>query len=455
MIATNSIFPQPASTASVNALLGDIIVVPGKIKEKTTLRFKWTERKAAYNNEVGIFVVDELGRVDGIAPGESVYAQTALASSSRQIIFSNGEEAGAQRELTFKAGDRLAFYLIQNNTTDQWLLLNPQNQLGEKSLAFFSIENINPDKFDHVSTQTLSNGLVQFNWEDLTGGGDKDFDDVVFTIGESRKALSIPGQSGQKVTAKFTWTEREAAFNNELGLFVVDDATGRIGSLLPTDPGYAQAALINSTSRQIVFASGETEGTVKNLELPSGAYIGFYLIQNSTTEHFLRQNPQNQSAKGPSAFFLFPGANPDEFDHVVELPPNQLAWEDLTGGGDKDFDDLVFRYEFGLPIGDGNPEPDKNSPIVMARLDRDTAPGGTTNADKITSNPSITGKVTDKDPISEFRAGFNNAPTVNILDALQADGSFSLSPERLNQIFGAKKVRWLLYLKFASTRPIR
>ena len=91
----------------------------------------------------------------------------------------------------------------------------------------------------------------------------------------------------------------------------------------------------------------------------------------------------------------------------------------------------------------------------MSRLDRDTAPGGTTNADKITSNPSITGKVTDKDPISEFRAGFNNAPTVNILDALQADGSFSLSPERLNQIFGAKKVRWLLYLKFASTRPIR
>jgi RHS repeat-associated protein len=425
------------STSSPQALLGDTIVVPGKFGERTTLRFKWTEREAAYNNEVGVFVVDELGRVDGIAPGESGYAQAAIASSSRQIIFSSGQGAGAQRELTFNSGERLGFYIIQNNTTDQWLTLNPQNKLEKGVLAFFSIENVNPDKFDHVFTQTPSNAIVQFFWEDLTGGGNKDFNDVVFTISESRKALSIPGQVGQKVTTKFTWTDREAAYNNELGLFVVDDATGRIGNLLPTDPGYAQAAL-NNGSRQIIFASSETEGAVKNLELPSGKYVGFYLIQNSTTEHFLRQNPQNQTGKGPLAFFIFPGANPDEFDHIVELPPDQFAWEDLTGGGDKDFDDLVFRYEFGSANGGGNPEPDKNSPVITAGLVRDTAPGGLTNTDKITSDPSITGKVTDKDPITGFIAGINNAPTVNILDALQADGSFSLSPDRLNQIFGVK-----------------
>ncbi|MBE9213126.1 DUF4114 domain-containing protein [Plectonema cf. radiosum LEGE 06105] len=435
-VDTNSVFPQQVSAPVVGQLLGDTIIVPGRVGERTTLRFKWTEREAAYNNEVGVFVVDELGRVDGIAPGESGYAQAAITSASRQIIFSSGEGAGAQRELTFNAEERLGFYIIQNNTTDQWLLLNPENNLEKGLLAFFSIENVNPDKFDHVFTQTPSNAIVQFFWEDLTGGGNKDFNDVVFTISESRKALGIPGQVGQKVTTKFTWTDREAAYNNELGLFVVDDATGRIGNLLPTDPGYAQAAL-NNGSRQIIFASSETEGAVKNLELPSGKYIGFYLIQNSTTEHFLRQNPENKSGNGPSAFFLFPGANPDQFDHVVELPPDQFAWEDLTGGGDKDFDDLVFRYEFGSANGDENPEPDRNSPVIVSGLIRDTAPGGFTNIDKITSDPSIAGRVTDKNPITEFRAGINNAPTVNILDALQADGSFNLSPERLNQIFGA------------------
>ncbi|MGB3638881.1 MAG: Ig-like domain-containing protein [Rivularia sp. (in: cyanobacteria)] len=435
-VDTNSVFPQQVSTPADGKLLGDTIIVPGRVGERTTLRFKWTEREAVYNNEAGVFVVDELGQVDGIAPGEAGYPQAAIASSSRQIIFSSGEGTGAQRELTFEAGERLGFYIIQNNTTDQWLLLNPENNLEKGLLAFFSIENVNPDKFDHVFTQTPNNALVQFFWEDLTGGGNKDFNDVVFTISESRKALNVPGETGQKVTAKFTWTDREAAFNNELGLFIVDDTTGRIGNFLPPDPGYARAAL-NNISRRIIFASGETEGAVKNLELASGEYIGFYLIQNSTTEHFLQQNPENKSGNGPSAFFLFPGANPDQFDHVVELPPDQFAWEDLTGGGDKDFDDLVFRYEFGSPIGDGNPEPDQNSPVITARLVRDTAPGGLTNTDKITRDPSITGKVTDKNPITEFLAGINNTPTVSILDALQADGSFSLSPERLNQIFGA------------------
>jgi RHS repeat-associated protein len=376
-------FSQQVSASEVKQLLEDTVVVPGTIGEPIRLHFKWTEREAAFNNEVGVFVVDEFGRVDGVTPGDAGYARAAINSSTRQIIFSSGQGFGSQRELTFKGGDRLAFYIIQDKTTETWLNSNQQNQLGKEPLAFFSIENVNPDNFDHVSTQIPSNALVQFNWEDLTGGGDRDFDDVVFTIGKSRQALSVPGQIGQKVVTKFTWIDREAAYNNELGLFIVDDSTGRIGNLLPTDPGYAQAAL-NSASRQIVFASEQTEGAVKNLELPSQAFFGFYLIQNATTEKFLNQNPQNEIDKGPLAFFLFPSVNPDEFDHVVELPLNQLGWEDLTGGGDKDFDDLVFRYEFGTPV----------STILAPTLDlAPESDSGISNIDNISrdSTPTVIG----------------------------------------------------------------
>ncbi|GAA6623079.1 putative Ig domain-containing protein [Scytonema sp. NUACC26] len=382
-INKNLFFSQTASTPEIEQLLEDTVVVPGRIGEPITLHFKWTEREAAFNNEVGVFIVDELGRVDGVTPGEAGYARSAINSSTRQIIFSSGQGVGTKRELTFRGGDRLAFYIIQDKTTDTWLNSNQQNQLGKEPLAFFSIENTNPDKFDHVSTQIPTNALVQLNWEDLTGGGDRDFNDVVFTIGKSRQALSVPGQIGQKVATKFTWTDREAAFNNELGLFIVDDATGKIGNLLPTDPGYAQAAL-NSASRQIVFNSGQTEGAVKNLELPSQVFFGFYLIQNATTEKFLNQNPQNEIGKGPLAFFLFPSVNPDEFDHIVELPLNQLGWEDLTGGGDKDFDDLVFRYEFGTPVGT------ILAPTLDLALESDS---GVSNSDNITrdSTPTIIG----------------------------------------------------------------
>ncbi|MBD2341779.1 DUF4114 domain-containing protein, partial [Calothrix sp. FACHB-156] len=372
------------SISAVVPLVGDTFVVPGKTSEFTKLSFKWTQRDAAFNNEIGVFVIDELGRVNGVAPGEINYAQVALQSATRQVIFSRGQSAGTHKEFTFKAGERLAFYLIQDSTTEQWLASNPQNQVGAGPVAFFSLSNANPDQIDHVLTQTLDNGSMKLNWEDMTGGGDRDFNDVVFTIAESRRAITVPGQRGQKVTTKFTWTQRDAAFNNELGLFIVDDPTGRIGNLLPQDPGYAQAAL-TSKSRQVVFASGQTQGYAKNLELPSQAYIGFYLIQNSTSEQFLSQNPQNQIHQGPSAFFFFPSANPNQFDHIIEVSSNQLAWEDQTNGGDRDYNDLVFHYEFGSPV-----DAELLSPTLDLASESDS---GVSNSDNITSDntPTITG----------------------------------------------------------------
>jgi hypothetical protein len=42
------------------------------------------------------------------------------------------------------------------------------------------------DRFDHVriaGQRLAGNSLVfQLNWEDLTGGGDRDFDDVVMSL---------------------------------------------------------------------------------------------------------------------------------------------------------------------------------------------------------------------------------------------------------------------------------
>ena len=345
------VFPQQVVNLTTEQNIGDTLIVSGKTDELTTLSFSWTERNAVFNNEIGVFVVDELGRVDGVAPGETGYARAAINSATRRIIFSSSQKTGAHQEFTFAAGERLAFYLIQNNSTENWLLSNPDNQIGKGSLALFSINGVNPEQFDHVSAQTLNNGSVQFNWEDWTGGGDRDFNDVVFSVGAPRKALSVPGETGQKIKTKFTWTGREADFNNELGLFIVDDVKGRIGNLLPKDPGYARAAL-SRASRQLIFTNGQTQGAITNLELNAQAFFGLYLIQNATTEQFLSQNPENIIGDGPSAFFFFPGANPDGYDHIRELAKGEFAWEDSTSGGDGDYNDLVFRYEFDLPIGE-------------------------------------------------------------------------------------------------------
>ncbi len=82
---------------------------------------------------------------------------------------------------------------------------------------------------------------------------------------------------------------------------------------------------------------------------------------------------------------------------------------------------------------------DEDAPVITATLARDTAPNDTTNADKITFDPSIIGTVPDANQVVSFRAGFNDANVADFVDVLpqrQTDGSFSFSRLQLEQIYG-------------------
>ncbi|AVH64089.1 beta strand repeat-containing protein [Nostoc sp. 'Peltigera membranacea cyanobiont' N6] len=99
---------------------------------------------------------------------------------------------------------------------------------------------------------------------------------------------------------------------------------------------------------------------------------------------------------------------------------------------------------------------DRDAPVINATLVRDTAPGNTTNTDKITFDPSITGTVNDVNQVVNFRAGFNNtnvANFVNVLPTRQSDGSFSFSRPQLEQIYGGTLPdgQHILYLQAADS----
>lgn len=154
----------------------------------------WTEREAVYDNEVGYFLTDANGTVNGVAPGSPGYAQAALTSQSRKILFASGSGPGATGTVAMTANDHLVFFIIQNNTTANFLSQNPSNTLGGGPLAFFSVTAANPDHYEHAQFTTSHAGnsaITTFRWEDLTNGGDEDFDDVVFTVSV------VPSPSGQ------------------------------------------------------------------------------------------------------------------------------------------------------------------------------------------------------------------------------------------------------------------
>jgi len=333
---------------------GDIFVVPGSSRKSVKLRFQWTLRNANLKNEIGIFVLDRKGRVNGFAPGESGFAHAALTSLTRKILFKHGQQVGAWRELKFREGDRLAFYLIQNGNTKQWLDQNPSNNVSEDSpVAFFSVDGVNPDGVDRVRSQLFKTGIQKFSWEDTLEGGDRHFNDAGFLV--SQVGLPVPGNLGQVSPLTVNLLSQKAQFSNEMGFFLVDDAEGRIGNLKPGDIGYAKVALAKGR-RQVVFARGQASGQPRRYSLPSEKYLGWYLIQDGTTRQLLKQNPQNQLSKGPVALFSYPGANPDGLSHVHYRNGNEMVWEDQTGGGDRDYDDLIFRFKMGTPREKPSPE---------------------------------------------------------------------------------------------------
>jgi hypothetical protein len=79
---------------------------------------------------------------------------------------------------------------------------------------------------------------------------------------------------------------------------------------------------------------------------------------------------------------------------------------------------------------------DTAAPVIAAALANDTALGGR-NTDLVTSDPTITGTVLDASSVAEFQAKFAGLATpLNVLADRQADGQFTFSRSRLEQIYG-------------------
>src|SRR5438270_449617 len=82
-------------------------------------------------------------------------------------------------------------------------------------------------------------------------------DDAVFTITVTNGGgVSLTGLPGQTVPATFTLGGTSTAFHNELGVYAVDSLDGKIGTLKPGDAGWINAAL-TSASHKVLFTGDQ------------------------------------------------------------------------------------------------------------------------------------------------------------------------------------------------------
>jgi Domain of unknown function (DUF4114) len=149
--------------------------------------------------------------------------------------------------------------------------------------------------------------------------------------------LDFRNFAGQAVKVD-TVTTSDAAYNNYIGFYAVEDAQGTLANGLKVgDVGYAQAAI-----RSAVLRSFKTE-TQLDRSVTGGKILAPVVIANGTVEDFLSRNPLNQADSNIHAYFNYLGANPDKFDHFKLLGTNKFGVEDIYGGGDRDYNDIIFQ----------------------------------------------------------------------------------------------------------------
>jgi hypothetical protein len=351
---------NPNQLLTLNKTSNNVFFIEGS-SGTPQLQFTLTAHQTNFVNEIGVFVVnDDQGTIidpvsnNSIAPGQNGYLQAAI--SGAKVIFSalSAGEFDSQsftRQLSFDIGDRLGFYLVQDSTTDTVLADLAAGRTPPN--VFFATLWANADNFNHLQVSDLGASQFTLAWEDRLGGGDQDFNDLAVKVelsnnppplgtrlqGDRERELIDLTAQANSVSAQFV-VNSEAAFDNFVGLYTVDDEQGRVNGLAPGEAGYAQAAL----QRRVVELNRDTVNSA--VQLNGGTLLAPYIIADGTLNEFLTQNPNNVQGQGPLAYFAYLGANPDGVDHVRLLGDNSFGFEDVFGGGDRDFNDMVLQVHF-------------------------------------------------------------------------------------------------------------
>ncbi|MEA5529261.1 DUF4114 domain-containing protein [Dolichospermum sp. UHCC 0684] len=339
-------------TLSLGKIADDIFTISGNTPK---LQVNLAGRNSNLVNELGVFTVDDAqGKINGIAPGETGYTQAVLNKS--KVIFStianvpNGFDINNLTSLIeFESGNNLRFLLVKNGTID-----SVQNGITPTSDILFC--DISRQKITDLGTDGFS-----LAWKDGSNNN-TDFKDLVVNIKSTDDSLplgtNLQGkQQGevldlrgitQDVKADFT-VNREAAFNNFVGFYKVADENGGIDvdgngtvDFRPGDSGYAQAAIKNRVTGIDLRVNNQGTGTFTDKTLTGGSIFAPFILTDGRTVDQVLNGQVDQ------AYFAYLGANSDKVDHIRLLGNNVFGFEDLAGGGDKDYNDIIVKVNLSV-----------------------------------------------------------------------------------------------------------
>ncbi|MEO0838666.1 MAG: DUF4114 domain-containing protein, partial [Cyanobacteria bacterium J06643_5] len=306
--------------------------------------------------EIGVFAVDDnQGTINGISPGTSGYQQAALENA--KVIFSllpnsnlpNGlTSTNIERALPLENNSSFGFYQIKGQTT--------QAALKENGNSDYEILFSNSSQFQ---TEVQSDGSFGINWSN----------------GSNQIALNIQTQEQQPMemgtglqnelglevidlsqengsVALEVTVHREAAVDDLVIMYkmeadgsVLDPLTGeKIAATKENQSRYLDAALANRVEGLNIYTENQTQTTLSS-ELEGGYIYAPMMIFDPNKEVVDNLTSPNTWSEEVQVYFLGTELNADGQDHVRLLGNNHFGFEDLYGGGDNDFNDLIVKFD--------------------------------------------------------------------------------------------------------------
>ena len=298
--------------------------------------------RAVSSNQYGCFVLGENEFWDplAISIGELRKRMQILGGSLENHDLPQLSLAmNTQRELQFSNGTRLVFLEVTDNVL---------GDLGEADAPVASLMGAQITVLHAVETATANSLRLQSS----TSGMQLQID---LKSNESGLAGFLSRQQSQAPLLDFSGLadkrilgtldiSREADYDSIVGFYQVLDTDGTVFAgidpisgerrfLSPTDgEAYRNAALsadnlVEPLSNLLVDDLGLSS---RNLTIRSGMMLAPFAIV--------------ETGEGSHTYFAFKEANPDLIAHFQMQGDNAFMFEDLYGGGDRDFDDLLIAF---------------------------------------------------------------------------------------------------------------
>jgi hypothetical protein len=230
---------------------------------------------------------------------------------------------------------------VLNNTPSNYQLSLQDSSSGVSVLPSLNSNN--------NSILPSNNNLPPQNNNGNNNGVDNKAIGAKIQSGSEGRLIDITDYNGKNFTVDVKTTS-EASYNNNVGFYRVIDASGAIrlgdGTVLkPGDANYAREAVKDALTNPGLQAGKTDSKSIR--DFAGGSIFAPVVIAQGSLNEFIDRNPKNEGEGDRiHAYFNYVGANPDRKDHFKLTGTNTFAVEDLYGGGDNDFNDVVISLNF-------------------------------------------------------------------------------------------------------------